>query len=93
MKMTKLRKEAKGKDCQIRLPGICNFNPETTSLAHYRMSGLSGMGLKPDDEIAAWACSACHDEADRRTRKLEKDYVRLCHAEAVFRTQAARKSV
>ena len=23
--------------------------------------------MKPDDLIGAWACSACHDEIDRRT--------------------------
>ncbi|VEI70653.1 82 prophage-derived uncharacterized protein ybcO [Serratia quinivorans] len=40
--MTNLRKEAKGRDCQVRMPGICNFNPETTVLAHYRMAGTCG---------------------------------------------------
>ncbi|MWQ11334.1 nuclease domain-containing protein, partial [Glaesserella parasuis] len=25
-----LRKEAKGRECQVRLPGVCNFNAETT---------------------------------------------------------------
>ena len=25
------------------------------------------LGMKPDDLIGAWACSACHDEIDRRT--------------------------
>ena len=29
-----LRKLAKGRDCQVRLPGICNGNPETVVLAH-----------------------------------------------------------
>lgn len=83
-----LRKEAKGRECQIRLGGICNGNPETTVLAHYRMAGLNGAGIKPDDIFGAWACSSCHDECDRRTRKLEHDYVRQAHAEGVFRTQA-----
>lgn len=67
--MANLRKEAKGRECQVRLPGICNFNPETTVLAHYRMAGLNGVGQKPDDIFGAWACSSCHDECDRRTRK------------------------
>lgn len=47
--MSNLRKEAKGRECQVRLPGICNHNPETTVLAHYRMAGLNGVGMKPDD--------------------------------------------
>ena len=53
-----------------------------------RMAGLNGAGIKPDDIFGAWACSSCHDECDRRTRKLEHDYVRQAHAEGVFRTQA-----
>lgn len=82
------RKLARGMPCMLRLPGICNGNPDTTVLAHYRMQPYCGTGIKPDDFIfGAWACSACHDEADRRTRKLENDFVRLCHAEAVLRTQ------
>lgn len=87
--MTKidLRKEAKGRDCQVRLAGICNHNPETTVLAHYRMAGLSGAGQKPNDLFGAWCCHACHDEIDRRTRQLDYDEVRLAHAEGVFRTQ------
>ncbi len=79
------RKEAKGRECMVRLPGICNFNPETTVLAHYRMD--DGGGQKPNDKRGAWACSACHDECDRRTRKLGNEFVRLAHAEGVFRTQ------
>lgn len=83
-----LRKEAKGRECQVRLPLICNHNSETTVLAHYRLAGLNGVGQKPDDIFGAFCCSSCHDECDRRTRKLELDFVRLAHAEGVFRTQA-----
>lgn len=86
MKKIDYRKEAKGRECQVRLPGICNFNSETTVLAHYRLH--SGVALKPDDIQGAWACSACHDECDRRTRKMDTEYVRLAHAEGVMRTQA-----
>jgi hypothetical protein len=86
-----LRKDAKGRPCMVRLPGICCGNPETTILAHYRMPGLSGMGVKADDKFAAWACSACHDAIDRRSNMdLERDYVKLAHAEGIFRTWAAR---
>jgi len=63
-----LRKEARGRDCQIRLPGVCNGNPETTVLAHYRASFVTGFGYKPEsaDICGAWACSDCHDVVDRR---------------------------
>lgn len=86
--MTDLRKLAKGRECQVRLDGICNHNPETTVLAHYRMAGTCGTGIKPNDLQGAWACSSCHDEIDRRTLILESEFVRLCHAEGVMRTQA-----
>lgn len=62
--MANLRKEARGRECQVRIYGICNGNPETTVLAHYRMAGICGTGMKPDDLIGAWACSDCHAEID-----------------------------
>lgn len=66
--MTALRKLAKGQQCQVRIPGCCNFNPETTVLAHVRMAGLTGIGQKAHDIHASWCCSACHDVVDGRTR-------------------------
>ena len=85
--MTFLRKAAKDKPCMVRLPNICNHNPATTVLAHVRMPGISGMGFKSPDLIAAWACSACHDAIDRRSHTdLERDYVRLAHLEGMART-------
>ena len=72
----------------VRIPGICNGNYETTVLAHYRLAGTSGAGMKPDDEQGAWACGACHDAIDFRTKSAyTRDEIRLMHAEGVFRTQ------
>ena len=71
----------------VRLVGICNHNPETTVLAHIRMPGISGMGMKADDLLGAWACSNCHDAIDRRSHTdLDRDYVRLAHLEGMART-------
>jgi len=84
--MSRLTKEARGRECTVRLP-CCNHNPETTVLAHYRLAGTCGVGMKPNDLQGAWACSACHDEIDRRTRIFENESVRLAHAEGVIRTQ------
>jgi len=84
-----LREHARGQFCAVRLPGICNGNAETTVLAHVRLSGISGMGLKSPDLLGAWACSSCHDEIDRRTRELEADFVKLAFYEGILRTQAA----
>ena len=85
--MANLRKEARGRECQIRISGVCNGNNETVVLTHYRLAGTCGTGIKPSDEQAAWGCSACHDECDRRTRLIDGDMARLYHAEGVMRTQ------
>ncbi len=61
----KLRASARGKDCTVRMPGACNFNPETTVLAHLPC-GQKGMGMKGFDTVAVYACSACHDVIDGR---------------------------
>lgn len=83
--MSKLRKSAKGRECTIRIPGVCNFNPETTVLCHL---GGGGLGMKHPDLLAAFGCSDCHNEVDRRTMVYETDYVKLCFFEGMIRTQA-----
>lgn len=84
----KLRNAARGRDCQVRIPGICNFNPETTVLAHYRLAGTCGTGCKPDDRQAAHSCNSCHDAIDGRVKtEFSHDELRLFHAEGVLRTQ------
>ena len=47
----------------VRIPGVCNHNPETVVLAH---QNGGGMGLKAAHCEAAYACSDCHDAVDRR---------------------------
>ena len=86
--MTDLRKYARGRACQIRLPGICNHDSATTVLAHVRMPG-TGMGMKPPNVVGAHACSACHDAVDGRTQtEFSRDYLRLAHFEGMARTIA-----
>lgn len=88
MKQSKLTRAARDRDCQIRIPGVCNGNPETTVLAHYRMAGTrSGMGIKPNDLQGAWACSACHDAVDGRIKTEYSQYeLRVMHLEGMVRT-------
>lgn len=64
---TKLRNAARGKPCQLRIPLVCNGDPETVVLAHVRRGGVAGIGQKPNDLIAIHACDACHSAMDRRT--------------------------
>ena len=88
--MIDLRKLAQGKPCQVRLPG-CDGGGETTVLAHYRLAGYSGVGMKPDDwSFGAWACHECHGRVDGRIKTdNSRDIVRLAHAEGCLKTQAA----
>ena len=86
--MSKIRESAKGQNCTVRLVGICNHNPETVVLAHYRMAGTCGMGMKPSDIQAAYACSRCHDASDGRLKTdLSPDEIQTAFAEGVMRTQ------
>lgn len=93
-KSTPARKAAQDKPCMIRLPG-CDGGGETTVLAHYRMAGTCGVGMKPDDEQGAWACHSCHAIVDGRQYPppgYTTMAVRLAHAEGCFRTQMMRRS-
>jgi hypothetical protein len=84
-----LRKLARDQQCFVRLPECCNGNPQTVVLAHLRLSGISGMGMKSPDLLACPACSSCHDAIDRRANMdLEREYVRLAHLEGIARWQA-----
>jgi len=77
----KQRREAIDRDCQIRLDG-CNSHP--CCLCHFRVMGISGMGMKSPDLIGAWGCHNCHTKVDT----CKSDSVQLDFAKAVFRTQA-----
>jgi hypothetical protein len=66
--MANLCKAARGRECQVRIPGVCNHNPETSCLAHYRLAGTCGTGCKPNDEQGAISCNACHDVIDGRVK-------------------------
>jgi len=65
--MSKITESARGEMCQIRYPGICNHNPETTVWAHANGSAAGkGIGMKSNDLLGAYSCSCCHDAYDRR---------------------------
>lgn len=66
-RMTPIRRAARGQDCTLRIPDVCNFNPETTVLCHSnRLADGKGMGIKAPDTEACFGCSACHDVLDGR---------------------------
>jgi len=87
--MSRLTRSARGRDCALRLPGICSFDPETTILAH-ASSGI--MGGKVEDWHAFFCCSSCHavfDGHDQRWRDFGKDTLRAYALQAVHETQQA----
>ena len=84
-----LRKLARGQPCFIRVPGVCNGNPETTVLCHVRLIGISGIGMKVPDALAAFGCSDCHAVVDGQRRSaLTADERWVLLLEGMLRTQA-----
>lgn len=83
---TNLREKARGRDCQIRLIGICNFDPATSVLAH--LNG-AGMGMKHDDVHASISCAKCHAAVDgASTKELSADDLELALHQGIRRTQS-----
>ena len=85
--MSKIRKAAKGQECTVRLPGICNWNPETTVFAHLGGAGMGAKYERSGMEWGAFCCSSCHDEIDRRTRIMDINDAHRMHLEGMVRTQ------
>jgi len=89
-KMTPIRKAARGQDCAIQLPGVCNGDAATTVLCHSNsLVDGKGMGLKAPDTAAAFGCSACHAVLDgQRSRPagMTKDDVEAAFRAGIERT-------
>ena len=83
--MSRIREYAKGQQCQVRLEGVCNFNPETVVLAH--ING-AGMGVKALDFHGAYCCSACHVVVDGAKSSHSRESVLIAFYEGVIRTQS-----
>ena len=84
-KSLKITQSAEGEHCQVRLDGVCNFNPETTIFAHL---GGGGMGTKQPDLFGAYCCSSCHDVVDlKKFCRLTPDQVKAYFYQGIFRTQ------
>ncbi len=73
----------------VRSP-VCSHNPEETVLAHVRMVGISGFGIKAPDVLGAWACYRCHvlcDTGRYVDTQMERDDRELIFLRGVMRTQ------
>lgn len=82
----KITDSARDEDCTVRIPGVCNFNRETTVFAH--IPGIRfghGVGIKT--KLGAYACSCCHDVIDGRVKShFSADGLKLMHYEGVMET-------
>lgn len=86
--MVDLRKLARDRNCEIRVPGGC-APVDTVVLCHARIIGISGAGMKVPDLLAAFGCFRCHAIVDGQQKS---DYTaeqrRLMLLEGMARTQA-----
>lgn len=65
---------AQGQHCLMRLPGICNSDPDTTVAAHSN-SSIHGKGghIKASDVYSVWACARCHNWLDNSMSATRSD--------------------
>ncbi len=91
--MSSITASARDEDCQIRIPGVCNFDRATTVWAHANGSAAGkGMWMKAPDLLGAYSCFACHQTVDGQ-RQLPlgttRDDVRLMfwqgHARSILK--------
>ena len=84
-KLTAIQKSARGEECALRIPGVCNSNPETTVLCHAPYPGRSGM--RSHDWWAAYGCSSCHAHIDGRAGD-RVPFMEVVWLSAIHETQA-----
>ncbi len=83
--LSKIRKSARGQDCEVRIPGVCCFDPEKTVLGHKNGAGLA---MKESDFLAAYICSDCHSVVDGHNKSdFSYDEILIMFYEGIFRTQ------
>ena len=86
MRVDRFRRFARGRPCQVRIPGVCGGDPATSVMCH--LNG-AGMGVKTHDIHAAIGCAQCHDALDGRVDAgYGPEELELMHLQAVIRTQA-----
>ena len=69
---TPVRASARGQDCTLQFPG-CRNDRETVVLAHLRVFGGGGVGVKPCDLEGVFACHWCHDRLDGRVNWIRTE--------------------
>lgn len=84
---SKITRAANGRQCMIRVPGFCVWQP--TVACHWRDAAMSGKGEKCPDLLSAWGCPACHAIVDSYGASIgmDRNEARRLHAEGIMRTQ------
>jgi len=76
--MSKITESALDQECQVRIPEVCSGDSSTVVWAHaIGLASGKGIGMKSPDILGAYACQACHDAYDRRTRPKFMPYSRI----------------
>lgn len=82
-----LRQAAKGQTCTV-----CGRDSETVVLAHLRVGLNGGMGIKPPDHHAVYACADCHRYMDGPGRADHKTQL-IAHLRQIDRWLAEGRLV
>ncbi len=70
----KLTAAAKGQQCTLQIPGVCQGGTETTVPCHSPL-GEDRNGTKAPDFAVMDGCMACHSRIDRREKMPDGDYI------------------
>jgi hypothetical protein len=87
----KLLDSARGAQCTMQVPGVCNHDPSTVVSAHIHDETF-GFGEKADDSSTVFACHACHAWLDQGLwlgKMSEAEVLRIV-LRAMQRTMRAR---
>lgn len=85
--MSKITESAKGKPCQLRIPGHCRHDTEHTVCCHLRRPGVAGTALKPDDVLSVRGCDVCHEIIDgKRKSEFSREQLDTFMLDAFCRT-------
>lgn len=66
---------ARGMPCMLRIPNVCNGNPETTVWCHANSGNGKGMSAKCDDWFGTFGCADCHRYIDEPKNTDEAEFL------------------
>lgn len=86
-KQDKYTRSARGRPCQIRIPGSCEPGPQNENVVPCHDNG-AGMAMKASNIQIAYGCRACHDVVDGRAKTEHAPaLIRIWFLEGILRTQ------